>query len=217
MSFPGVTYRYHCLICSLATSKQSSAGVLVHGEKSEAQHLLILARMALQHAASVTIYTNAHAAIHRALQSTLGHATDRPTARQAPPPIQLDARPVARLAMASSPSASPSPPSFPSSVVLTFADGSSAVEGFVAHRTQTAPRTRLASMLGVELVDSGEAIVGWKARQTSVRGVFAAGDAANLMKNVPLAQLDGTYAAWGLAMQLEADLLGHGDIDFADR
>jgi thioredoxin reductase len=102
-------------------------------------------------------------------------------------------------------------------VAITFADGSSVIEGFVAHRTMTAPDTRLARMLGAELAPSGELVVGWKAKQTSVHGVFAAGDAAAHMKSVPTAQQDGMFAAWGLAMQVEAERLGHDDVDFADR
>jgi gliotoxin/aspirochlorine biosynthesis thioredoxin reductase len=186
----------------------------VSGNNSESIHLLILARMALQYAPRVTIYTNGHTQIHEAVEKDLNAAASRVSQHGSERRIRLDARHISSLSLVSpstASSASPSP------VRITFADDSAEIEGFVLHRTRAEPSNRLACMLGLDLVPSGEVAVSWKVRQTSLRGVFAAGDAAGFMKNVAAAQLDGTCAAWGLAIQLEADLLGHEDVDFADR
>lgn len=98
-------------------------------------------------------------------------------------------------------------PSHTDGVTIEFETGESATLGFLVHKPVTLNRAQhLIDQLGVETVD--EAIGGHikitnsMFNETSVRGVFAAGDTMVMIKQVAIAMADGVKAAAGAGMQL---------------
>jgi thioredoxin reductase len=61
-----------------------------------------------------------------------------------------------------------------------------------------------ASQLSLELAPTGEIKTSPPFNQTSLEGVFACGDAATMMRAVPMAAAMGGMAAAGIAAQVEA-------------
>jgi thioredoxin reductase len=75
------------------------------------------------------------------------------------------------------------------------------------------PRTALAAALGCALDEGGFVIAAEQDRQTSVDRVYAAGNCADPMHNVPLATADGTRAALAVNVRLvEEGLLQPGAV-----
>jgi thioredoxin reductase len=66
------------------------------------------------------------------------------------------------------------------------------------------PRTALAAALGCELTDAGFVVAG-DDRQTTVDGVYAAGNCADPMQNVPMAIADGARAAVSVNVRLATE------------
>jgi thioredoxin reductase len=64
------------------------------------------------------------------------------------------------------------------------------------------PRTALAAALGCALDEGGYVIAAEQDRQTSIDRVYAAGNCADPMQNVPLATADGTRAALAVNVRL---------------
>jgi thioredoxin reductase len=93
-------------------------------------------------------------------------------------------------------------------VTLNFEDGSSATEGFLAHTPETKPRGPFAEQLGLEQAPSGDIKAGPPFYQTTVKGVFAAGDSCGMMKNVPHAIFSGSLAGMGVSIQIAAETQG---------
>ena len=61
------------------------------------------------------------------------------------------------------------------------------------------------AQLGLELGQAGEVKVNPPFNETSVRGVFAAGDVATPMRAVPMAISMGSFVAAGVASQVQAE------------
>ena len=75
------------------------------------------------------------------------------------------------------------------------------------------PRTALAARLGCALSDNGFVVAAPEDRQTSVDRVYAAGNCADPMQNVPMAIADGARA--GVAVNMR--LIGAGRCSRSDK
>lgn len=151
---------------------------------------LHFARNCLRLSKEVTLYTNGNEQLASDLQSAIDAA---------PAPMKADARKISRLTKGAN----------GSEVTLTFEDGTEKTEGFLAHKPKSRHRgAKLAEQLGLELTPQGTIKVNPPFNQTSVRGVFAAGDTASMMPTVTFALASGTAAGGGAPSQLQADTYG---------
>ncbi|ERT00413.1 uncharacterized protein SPSK_09574 [Sporothrix schenckii 1099-18] len=184
----------HCLLCNDYPQRTgASAGVLAVGAFGRAAVALHMARQARQLAAVVTIYTNGQDAL----------AADMDAAARAAAGLRIDTRPIRRFVFRGD-----QDQAHGGGVRLEFADGSPpADEAFLAHAPATRPRGPFAQQLGLATVPpstvDGDIQVALPHYETSVRGVFAAGDnCAAGMKTVAHAMLSGNVAGMGAASQL---------------
>ena len=92
-------------------------------------------------------------------------------------------------------------------IEIQFEDGESERVGFLQHSPPTeVVGANLARDLGVEVLDDGRGGTQLKRNEpfgeTNINGVFAAGDAGTLLKQVTIAMQQGTGAGAAIAMQL---------------
>ncbi|KAF5253689.1 hypothetical protein FANTH_1381 [Fusarium anthophilum] len=178
---------YHCLFChGYEEAGKPSAGVLALGENTTAAAAIAFARSAKQMTSKAVIYTSNNPTMQTAIADLLG---EKDTA------ITIDNREIATLALGDE----------GNGVTITFVDGSSVQEAFLAHKPPTKLNGPFAEQLGVELAPSGDIKVTPPYGATSVKGVYAAGDCATPMKNVIQAMHMGTFAAVGMAFDLQAE------------
>lgn len=160
---------------------------------------LHFARQALRMSDRVTLYTNGNELLAKELATALD-GTPTPT------PMTVEPRKIARLAKGPE----------RAQVTIHFLDGddsssSSKTEAFLAHKPKTKLRSSgLARQLGLELLlaptGTGTTVkVSPPFNQTSVRGVFAAGDCATPLQTVTAALYSGTCAGGGAPLQIQAE------------
>ena len=137
----------------------------------------------------VTIYTNGSEGVYSSLTSALG----------ADPKIKVDQRAIMRLEKGPN----------RAEVILHFSDGSTAIEGFLAHKPSTQLNGHLAQQLGLELNTQGDIKATPPFNQTSLHGVFTAGDTSSPVKVVTTASSTGAAAGAGASAQLQAEAFGH--------
>ena len=94
-------------------------------------------------------------------------------------------------------------------VVLEFEDGNKKTEVFLVHNPITHTKGPFAEQLGLELSPMGDIKADAPFHQTSVRGVFAAGDCVTPYKVTPGAISSGCNAAVAASAQLQAEVFGH--------
>ncbi|KAI4604305.1 hypothetical protein KJ359_000439 [Pestalotiopsis sp. 9143b] len=94
------------------------------------------------------------------------------------------------------------------SVTVEFVDGSSKNEAFLAHSPQTTVQGPFVDQLGLSLTPMGDLQADAPMHQTSVRGVFAAGDCITPYKVIPGAISSGCNAAVAASAQLHAEKYG---------
>ncbi|KAM3440346.1 hypothetical protein NHJ13734_003364 [Beauveria thailandica] len=94
-----------------------------------------------------------------------------------------------------------------SGITISFADGSSVQEAFLAHKPPTKLNGPFAAQLRVELTPAGHVKVTPPFEATSLKGVYAAGDCATAMKNAMQAMHMATFAGVGSALDLQAEAL----------
>ncbi|KAI1435779.1 FAD/NAD(P)-binding domain-containing protein [Xylaria sp. CBS 124048] len=181
---------FHCLYCHGWEERGvSSAGVLAEGDIGKVPSALHIARQALRMAQHVNIYTDGNEALARELHDALQDGL--------PAPMTVDSRKIAKLVKAAE----------RAKVTLEFEDGTTAVtEGFLAHKPKTRLRGDLAAQLGVEMLPGNVVKVSPPFNQTSVRGVFAAGDCASPMQTISAAIHSGMCTGGGAPSQLQADM-----------
>ncbi|KAK4034191.1 hypothetical protein C8A01DRAFT_49357 [Parachaetomium inaequale] len=178
---------YHCLFChGYEDAGKPSAGILALGENSVPAVATALARSAKQITSKAVIYTSNNPAVQTAIADLLGQNNTA---------ITTDDREIASLALGAE----------GSGITITFADGSSVPEAFLAHKPPTKLNGPFAEQLGVELAPGGDIKVTPPFGATSVKGVYAAGDCATPMKNVMQAMHMGTFAGVGIAHDLQAE------------
>ena len=137
----------------------------------------------------VTIYTHGSEALCDSLTTALGPSSK----------IKVDSREIARLEKGP----------HRAEVILHFADGSHAIEGFLAHKPKCQLVGTFAQQLGLDLTPQGDLKATPPFYQTSLSGVFTAGDTSSPMKIAPNALFTGAAAGAGVAAQLQAEALGH--------
>ncbi|KAK0387753.1 hypothetical protein NLU13_3998 [Sarocladium strictum] len=181
---------FHCLFCKGYEQRgQASAGVLAIGPPSaNPAAVLHVARQVVPLSKKVTIYTNGVPETASALSS----ATEGVSV------FHVDDREIEQFVLLEG----------NQGLRLQFKDGSSAEEAFLAHTPGTRPRGPFAQQLGLEQTPGGDVKAGPPFYQTSVKGVFAAGDNCGLMKNVPHAIFSGSLAGMGAQSQIVAEELG---------
>lgn len=92
------------------------------------------------------------------------------------------------------------------SVVVEFTDGTQKEEKFLVHNPLTSVKGPFVAQLGIALTNMGDVQADAPAfHQTSVRGVFAAGDCITPYKVIPGALSSGCNAAVAAITQLQAE------------
>lgn len=86
-----------------------------------------------------------------------------------------------------------------------FEDGQSETVGFIVHRPRTSIRGPFAEQLGVEMTPEGHIKTQFPFNETTVSGVFVAGDAGSQFKIGTQAVVMGAFAAGGVQMQVNAE------------
>ena len=97
-------------------------------------------------------------------------------------------------------------------VILEFEDGSKKTKAFLVHNPITHTKGPFAEQLGLELSPMGDIKADAPFHQTSVRGVFAAGDCVTPYKVTPGAISSGCNAAVAASSQLQAEASGHHSV-----
>ncbi|MCJ1471292.1 hypothetical protein MMC07_009940, partial [Pseudocyphellaria aurata] len=178
---------FNCLFCHGFEERDSaSAGVLAVGGIASVEAALNLGRMAKRLAPTVTIYTNGSEDLHD--QIVLALKSDE---------LKVEKRRISRLEHGSGSEHEQV------RVIVHLEDGSSIREGFLAHKPKTALNGPFAHQLGLELTEQGDIKTTQPWHESSVPGVFAAGDCAIPLKAVTQALAMGTFGAAGLTRQLQ--------------
>ena len=164
-----------------------SAGLLALDTVANAFHASKLAEDGLKFSSTLTIYTSGNEKLAEDLKAAIED-----------PAIKVDDRKIACLVQGHG-----------SEVTISFEDGSSVTEGFVVHRPLVKLDTQLPEMLGLEHGTFGEIKVNPPFLETSMPGVFAAGDCATHMRIVRDAVTMGAYAGGGLARGLPRSITGN--------
>ncbi|TVY22561.1 Thioredoxin reductase [Lachnellula hyalina] len=181
----------HCLFCHGYDVRDSpSSGVLAVDWIAMPPFTLHMAHMAAQLSHTVIIYTHGNPDL--GLQLTGLCSPDSPW--------KTDDRRISALEMESL---------TPRRIRISFEDGSSVVEPFLAHAPRSVLRGTFAEQLGIGLTSSGEYdISGSKVGETSVEGVYAAGDCATVFKVAPNAVASGSVAGSGVAIRIQEEKHG---------
>jgi thioredoxin reductase len=178
---------FHCLYCHGWEEKgAASAGVLADADIPSVPHALHMARQTLRMSKEATIYTNGNEDLANDLRAAIDTATA---------PMKVDSRKIENLVKAP----------HRARCNWHFADGTRATEAFIAHKPKTKLRGNLAQQLGLERTPAGVIKVSPPFNQTSLRGVFAAGDCAMTMQTVTTALQSGTWTGGGVPLQIQAE------------
>jgi thioredoxin reductase len=178
---------YQCLACDGYEQRGTPIGILSF-DHPMAAHLV---QMATSFDKRITIFSNGPVSTDDAIQKALKLAYAFGA--------RLDERKIVRLVN--------NGPSHMDGVTIEFEAGEPVTLGFIVHKPVTVNRAQhLLEQLGVETVDATMGghikILNPMFNDTSVRGVFAAGDTMVLMKQVAIAMAEGLRAAIGAGMQL---------------
>ena len=148
-----------------------------------------LSENAAQLTSSVTIYTNGAEELGQQITAASGDG-EKPN---------IDTRSIKRIKKGPK----------GAEVVLEFEDGNKKTEVFLVHNPITHTKGPFAEQLGLELSPMGDIKADAPFHQTSVRGVFAAGDCVTPYKVTPGAISSGCNAAVAASAQLQAEVFGH--------
>jgi thioredoxin reductase len=187
-NWPG--HIYQCLACDGFEQRDTPIGILSFDSPMYAH----MVQMATAFDKRITIYSNGPISQEAPIQKAF-HVAKAFGAT-------LDERKIARLVN--------NGPSHIDGVTIEFETGEPVTLGFIVHRPVTVNRAQhLIEQLGVETVDEAMGghvrVTNPMFNETSVRGVFAAGDTMVMMKQVVFAMAEGLKAAVGVGMQLGAE------------
>jgi thioredoxin reductase len=173
----------------------SHSGVLAVDWIAIPKYALHLTHLVSQLASTVTIYTHGNTELASKLEHLLERATDPPSK------TNIDTRTIARLSLQS--------PNTPT-VSILFTDGSTAVEAFLGHAAITKLNGPFAEQLGLDVnpQTGAEYMVSGPENRSSVMGVYAAGDAMNMLKVWPNAVASGSMTGASVAIRLQEERWG---------
>jgi thioredoxin reductase len=178
---------FHCLYCHGWEEKGNvSAGMLAEGATGAVVPALHFARQALRMVEQVTVYTNGNEQLAAELEAAL---------QAAPAPMRVNSKKITKLTKAAD----------NARITLDLDDGTSVSEAFLAHKPKTKLRGDLAQQLGCELTPMETVLVKPPFNQTSVKGVFAAGDCSSPMQTITGALNSGTCVGGGAPLQIQAE------------
>ncbi|KAI0883506.1 FAD/NAD(P)-binding domain-containing protein [Annulohypoxylon maeteangense] len=178
---------FHCLFCHGYEDRGSpSSGVLAVSPILIPGLAIHMAENAAQLSDSVTIYTHGNDDLTTQLLSI----TDSK--------FKVESRQIKHLLENTE----------ADSVTVEFEDGSNKVEKFLVHSPLTSVQGPFVGQLGIALTPMGDIQADAPAYQTSVRGVFAAGDCITPYKVTPGAISSGCNAAVAASTQLQAEKHG---------
>lgn len=178
---------FHCLFCHGYEERgAASSGILVSGMLSAPDFISHVFLMAKRLSGAVTIYTNSNPSVASEMSTRILGTK-----------MHIDDRAITRFSRVSEDSPE---------VTITFADGTTKTEGFIASQPKLEQASPFAAQLGLEMTETGDVKVTPPFNETSVPGCFAAGDAANMFKAVGAATTQGSFAAVGLVGQLAREL-----------
>ncbi|KAF2179240.1 FAD/NAD(P)-binding domain-containing protein [Zopfia rhizophila CBS 207.26] len=179
----------HCFFSTGYESRNaSSSGMLAVDLLTEPAYCIHAARHALQITPEVTIYTHGSEDVAKRFEAALGLDSK----------FKIDSRRISRLEKG---------PQL-SEIILHFDDGTSKLEGFLGHAPITRQKGPFAKQLGLEIDQMGDIVTHGPVMQTSVKGVFAAGDCASPVKMVTAAMSMGCNSGVGSSAEILADALG---------
>jgi thioredoxin reductase len=151
---------------------------------------LVLAGNAAQLSDEVTLYT---------------HGNEEATAAIAPlaaavkaKNFNVDPRPIKRFYVTDN----------GNSITIEFTDGSTKEETLIVHSPKTSVQGPFVEQLGLALTPTGDVVANPPFFQTSVRGVFAAGDIVTPYKAANAAVYSGCNAAVACVAQLQGEKYG---------
>lgn len=165
----------------------ASAGVLAIGPSADVNAAMHVVYNAAQLATTVAIYTNVSPSLFNAISTA---------AFKKPKKFKVDDRKIVKFEKSS----------HKADVILHFEDGTRATEGSLAHRPYTEVNGPFAQQLGCEVTELGDLKTMSFLNESSVHGVFAAGDCATPLKAFVNVMNLGGLAAAGLAGQLEMEM-----------
>ncbi|KAG9257180.1 uncharacterized protein F5Z01DRAFT_671622 [Emericellopsis atlantica] len=185
---------FHCLFChGFEERGTETAGFLVNDMMTAptnpmppADMITHVSRMAKRLAKNVIIYTNGRAELVDELKAKI-HSSK----------IIVDNRVIDHLSLVGE----------GPHVKITFEDGTTKTEGFLASHPKVEQRAgSLVEQLGLEMTPGGDIKANPPMNETSVKGVFAVGDAATPIKSVMQAMYMGMFAGVGMVTQLQIEL-----------
>lgn len=191
---------FHCLFCKGYEDRGAeSAGVLAVAPVALPTDMMVMvavhaAANAAQLAGRVTLYANGDKALAAGLK----------TAARKQAGWTVEPRKIRRLAAA----ATGEEGGESDSVAVEFEDGSSRREKFLVNQPLTVPGGPFVGQLGLATSPLGDIQADPPFHQTTVRGVFAAGDCMTPNKVVPTAIASGSNAAVGASTQLQSEKYG---------
>ncbi|KAJ2988553.1 hypothetical protein NUW58_g3912 [Xylaria curta] len=178
---------FHCLFCHGYEDRgASSVGVLGVFPVVIPALLIHMAENAAQLSDAVTLYTQGNEELMARLEPVAGSK------------FNIEPRQIKRLIDNES----------AGSVTVEFADGTQKEEKFLVHNPLTGVQGPFVAQLGLALTPMGDVQADAPAHQTSVRGVFAAGDCITSYKVIPGAISSGCNAAVAASTQLQAEKYG---------
>lgn len=196
---------FHCLFCKGYEERgAASAGVLAVAPVALPTDMMVMvavhaAANAAQLADKVTLYASGDKVLASGLK----------TAARKQPGWTVEARKIKRLvADAADAQVEGEGAGKGDWVRVEFEDGTSRKEKFLVNQPLTVPGGPFVGQLGLSTSPLGDILAEPPFHQTSVRGVFAAGDCMTPNKVVPTAIASGSNAAVGASTQLQSEKYG---------
>ncbi|ORY14662.1 hypothetical protein BCR34DRAFT_585632 [Clohesyomyces aquaticus] len=179
---------YHCFFCKGYEDRgAASSGLLAVDMLAQIPYAMHAARHATPLSKKVVIYTHGNADLAAQFEAAFHGA----------PAFSTNPKVISKLTKGPS----------GGEVTLHFSDGTSTTEAFLGHAPLTRAKGPFAEQLGLEVGPMGDLVVKPPFQQTSVKGVFAAGDCSSPFKIAPNAQFTGSLAGAGVSSQIIAEAL----------
>lgn len=181
---------YHCFFCKGYEDRGAkSSGIIAIDALASVPHAMHAGRHALQLSESVTFYCNGSAELAEKFRNALTKT----------PQMTVESRRIRRLVKGSD----------GGQVIVQLDDGTEKVEAFLGAVPKVKQRGPFASQLSLDVNPGGEINTKPPFMQSSMKGVFAAGDCGAPMKIAANALSTGAAVGAGVSGQVLAEKLGH--------